>query len=119
METGVTRRDVSIAERLIEAQVPDQSMRALLMTDTHVMTQPIPQWTFGDRVRKVRRELHLSQADLASRLSAHLGPTLSTSTIGSWESANSTPSDVVETARALQHVTGIPAEWFLGLHEQE
>lgn len=83
------------------------------------MNRPIPRWTFGDRVRKARRELHMSQAELAHQLSDHLGASMSPQTIGSWESAYSNPSDVVETARALQHVTGIPAEWFLGLHTQE
>lgn len=81
--------------------------------------RPVPRWTFGDRVRKARRELRLSQAALADQLGAALGSPLSTQTVGSWESGMNSPSDIVETSRALQEITGIPAEWFLGLMSNE
>lgn len=81
-------------------------------------TQQVPEWTFGDRVRKARREMGWSQADLADKLAAQLGSAVSTKSVGAWETDQNRPADVVEIARALEHVTRIPASWFLGLDDE-
>ncbi|MBO0810741.1 MAG: helix-turn-helix domain-containing protein [Microlunatus sp.] len=75
----------------------------------------IPEWTFGDRVRKARRDMGWSQSDLADHLTARLGHPLSAKTVGAWEIAQHRPADVVDIARALEAITEIPATWFLGL----
>lgn len=78
------------------------------------MRQP-PSWSFGDRVRKIRREMGMSQAELADRLAAALDTTVSSSTVSAWELSTKHPADVVATAKALQEITGVAAGWFLGL----
>lgn len=79
---------------------------------------PIPQWTFGDRVRKVRRELRWSQRDLAAKLTDALGRPVSTKSVGAWEADLNLPQHLVDIAQALQDITGIPASWILGLDEE-
>jgi transcriptional regulator with XRE-family HTH domain len=69
----------------------------------------VPQWTFGDRLRKVRREKGLSQAELALALDVK-GPQ-----IASWETGANNPRDIVTVAKRLQLALGVPAEWTLGL----
>lgn len=56
-----------------------------------------------------------SQAVLAERLTSQLGHRLSSKTVGAWEIDQHKPADVVDMARALGGITGIPAAWFLGL----
>lgn len=79
----------------------------------------IPQWTFGDRVRKVRRERGWSQEELATRLSVTLNASVTRRTVAGWELSDRQPHDLVAMAKVLQALTDVPAEWFLGLHEQE
>ncbi|MBO0810999.1 MAG: hypothetical protein J2P23_03020 [Microlunatus sp.] len=80
------------------------------------MVNPVtPQWAFGDRVRKARRDMGWSQSLLAERLTDRLGHTVSAKTVGAWEVAQHLPADVVDIARALEAITEIPATWFLGL----
>lgn len=79
----------------------------------------IPQWTFGDRVRKVRRERGWSQGELAERLTAALETSVTRRTVAGWELSDRQPHDLVSMARGLCALTDVPAEWFLGLHEQE
>lgn len=88
------------------------------MTSVAFMKQP-PTWTFGDRVRKVRREMRWSQSELAGKLGDVLGTPLSGQAVGGWELSNSQPADVVAAAKALQEITEVPAEWFLGLVTDE
>lgn len=80
-----------------------------------MVTPTIPQWTFGDRLRKVRREMGWSQSLLAERLTAQLGRPVSAKTVGAWEITQHKPGDVVDIARALEAITEVPASWFLGL----
>jgi integrase/recombinase XerD len=68
-------------------------------------------WTFGDRLRKIRRAAGLSQADIASMVGT--GP----SSIANWETGASKCRDQVAVARALERVLGVPAAWTLGLDE--
>lgn len=77
----------------------------------------IPEWTFGDRVRKARREMGWAQSELADALSATLPSPVSSKSVGAWEADQNKPADVVEIAQGLERVTGIPASWFLGLDQ--
>jgi transcriptional regulator with XRE-family HTH domain len=71
-----------------------------------------PQWSLGDRLRKVRRELQWSQEELANAIGVK--PT----TLGAWESGRNSPDDPVYLARKIEIITGVPAAWLLGVHER-
>lgn len=79
------------------------------MTTQQHQTHWIPEWTFGDRLRKVRRERGLSQTDAAAALG------VKTPQIASWETGANTPRDIVTIAKRCQLAWGVPAEWMLGL----
>lgn len=67
----------------------------------------IPEWTFGERLRKVRREMRLNQEDMSARLD------VKRSTYEAWETGRNKP-DVIELAPRLEEITGISRLWFLG-----
>lgn len=68
-------------------------------------------WTFGDRLRKIRRAAGLSQLDIAEMVGT--GP----SSIANWETGASKCRDEVSVAKALERTLGVPAAWTLGLEE--
>lgn len=68
-------------------------------------------WTFGDRLRKIRREAELSQADFADRIGVGHG------SLANWESDLSKCRDEVAVARAIEREFGVPATWTLGLDD--
>ena len=65
----------------------------------------IPEFTMGDRMRKAREVLGMSQADFAK----HIG--VGRSTVQSYESSIERPKPIVLRGWAL--ATGVPAEWLL------
>lgn len=67
------------------------------------------EWTFGDRLRKARRELGLSQAEIAACCGVQQGA------IANWESGHSRCRDEVSVAKAIEASHGVPATWLLGL----
>lgn len=69
----------------------------------------MPEWTLADRLRKIRRERHLSQDEFARLLDVK--PT----TYGAWETGRNSPDDVIEMARRVEKATGVPAAWTLGV----
>ena len=71
----------------------------------------IPEWSFGDRLRKARKSAGFSQEDLAGRIGVAL------SSYGTWEAERATPRGtvLVDVARKVSDETGVPAEWLLGL----
>ena len=71
----------------------------------------VPEWTWADRVRKVRRTVGLNQTQFAARLGVS-GPT-----VGLWEINASEPRDIVETARRIVREFGVSATWMLGLDD--
>lgn len=75
------------------------------------MTQDMaaPEWTLGDRLRKVRRSRRLSQVEFARLLNE------SEKSIANWESDLSRPRDVVALAKKVQATYGVPADWLLGV----
>jgi transcriptional regulator with XRE-family HTH domain len=69
----------------------------------------IPEWTFGDRLRKVRRGTHMTQAAFARALD------VGEKAYMQWEADNNRPSDIVDIAQRVERITGVPATWMLGL----
>jgi transcriptional regulator with XRE-family HTH domain len=69
----------------------------------------IPEETFGDRLRRVRRQLKLSQGDFASRIDE------GEKALASWEAGNREPRSAVAVAKRIELAFGVPAAWVLGL----
>lgn len=69
----------------------------------------IPQWTLADRLRKIRRDRHLTQEQMADALG------IKAVTWSAWESGRTRPHDVVELAGHIERVFGVPAAWTLGV----
>lgn len=76
---------------------------------THAHETWIPEWTFGDRLRKVRREKRITQEQAAQALGVS-GPQ-----VAAWESGGNNPRDIVSIAKRCQLAWDVPAEWMLGL----
>lgn len=71
-------------------------------------------WTFGDRIRKIRRAVNASQGDFA----ATLGETRES--LSTWESGRvSHPRNVVAIAKRIELAYGVPATWTLGLETKK
>jgi len=73
----------------------------------------VPRWTFGDRLRKARRELGVTMDKMASAI--NVGP----KAYAAWESGRNTPSDIADVAVRMERATGIPRTWFLGWMNEE
>ena len=72
-----------------------------MSTQTHGVK--VPEWTMGDRLRKAREELGLSQKDMAATLG------VARNTIGNYELGATEPS--AATLRAWARACQVPAEW--------
>lgn len=68
----------------------------------------VPRWTFGDRVRRARREAGLDRLALAEQLG------VSRSTVATWENDRSVPGRYEEAVHAIAEATGVDAEWIAG-----
>jgi transcriptional regulator with XRE-family HTH domain len=66
-------------------------------------TTRVPQWTFGDRLKKAREHAGLTQAELAELTG------ISRATISNYEVDKFTPTKPNLNAWSL--ATGVPAEW--------
>jgi len=69
----------------------------------------VPSWGFGDRVRKIRREEGLSQAEFAAQIS------VGEKAVAAWESGRTSPQDIVAVAKSIQKAWGWSAAWVAGL----
>lgn len=69
----------------------------------------LPEWTLADRLRKIRRDRHLTQEQMAQALG------IKAVTWAAWESGRNRPEDVVQLANAIERELGIPAAWTLGI----
>jgi transcriptional regulator with XRE-family HTH domain len=69
----------------------------------------IPDWTLGDRLRKVRRHLGISQSEFAVMIEQN------PKSYSSWESDQAQPRQLVSVAKRIEIATGVPASWVLGL----
>ena len=78
-------------------------------------TQPVhryvPEWTTADRLRRVRRDAELDQAEFAKRLG------LKQQRYGAWEAGRNNPpmNEFVTVAKRIELAFGVPAAWLLGL----
>ena len=64
-------------------------------------------------MRKARRRAGMTGADFADALG------VSQSALGQYETDRATPRDVVDLAKRVEDLTGIPAAWLLGLDPVE
>lgn len=72
------------------------------------MGMSYPQFNFGDRIRKVRRDVvHLSQAEMADTIG------VSQKVYSAWEAGRSRPTDIVAIAKRVELLTGVSAGWLL------
>lgn len=69
----------------------------------------VPSWSLCDRLRKVRRDRHLTQEQMAAALG------VKAVTWSSWESGRTRPHDVVGLASSIELRFGVPAAWVLGV----
>jgi len=73
----------------------------------------MPQWSLGDRLRRIRRDLNLSQDEMAKRIGVQKGR------YSAWESDRNRPDDLVVTAKRIQVLSGVPAAWVLGVEDPQ
>ncbi len=71
----------------------------------------IPEWTFGDRLRKIRREADLDQGQMATRLGISKGR------YANWEIDTARPRDILKIAARIEVEFGTPRWWILGAVE--
>lgn len=70
----------------------------------------VPQWTFADRVRKIRRDvLRMEQGEFAGLLG------VTRQAYAAWESGRNEPRSILAVARRIEEVSGVPAAWVLGI----
>lgn len=68
----------------------------------------IPQWTFAERARKVRRDMGLTQQQMADQLEVGL------KAYSAWESGKNSPENITAIAVRFEGISGVPRTWFLG-----
>src|SRR4051794_23115372 len=69
----------------------------------------VPTWSLADRLRKIRRDSHMSQEDFANTLG--IKPT----TYAAWETGRNVPERILELATLIEDTFDVPAAWLLGL----
>jgi DNA-binding XRE family transcriptional regulator len=73
----------------------------------------IPEWTFGDRLRKIRRDVaYADQGTFAHSIG------VTRQAYASWEAGRSQPRDLVALSKRIELLTGVPAAWLLGLNDE-
>lgn len=73
------------------------------------MSNELPVWTLADRLRKIRRDRHLTQEEMARLLG------IKPVTWAAWEADRNRPEDVVRLANMIEQQFGVPAAWTLGV----
>lgn len=68
-------------------------------------------WSLGDRLRKVRRLMDLSQDEFAQKLGVGKPAYVA------WETDRNFPQNIVAVARRIEMLSGVPAAWTLGVSE--
>lgn len=81
--------------------------------DGATSTRTVPRWTLGDRLRKIRREIGADQKLMAEKLG------IDKASYANWEYDRSLPRNLVSVASRIELMTGVPAEWLLGLPAPE
>ncbi|WP_374990277.1 helix-turn-helix domain-containing protein [Brevibacterium sediminis] len=72
----------------------------------------IPAWNFSDRIRRIRREVGVSQDVFANALQ------VKKVTLGAWESGRTQPRDLVAVAKRIELAFRVPAAWTLGVNAE-
>lgn len=82
-----------------------------MSTSTQHGERYIPEWTAGDRLRRIRRDTSLNQEAFAKQLG------LGAQRYSAWESGRNQPplTEFIAVAKRIELLTGVPAEWTLGL----
>ena len=75
---------------------------------TKMIPGQVPTWSFGDRIRKARRIMGYTQADMSTALG------VGEKAYAAWESERTSPESIIEIAAKLETVTGIDKLWFVG-----
>lgn len=82
------------------------------MKNTAVLNPALLEWSFADRLRKVRREVaEATQEEFAAALDVPL------KAYGAWEAGRNTPREIVAIAKRIELVIGVPATWMLGISD--
>jgi DNA-binding transcriptional regulator YiaG len=77
---------------------------ALKAPDPGARTTRIPEWSFADRIRKIRREVvRVDQAEFARDLG------VTKEAYSAWESGRNEPRSILALARKVELVSGVPA----------
>lgn len=71
----------------------------------------VPEWTFADRLRKIRTDSGMHQREFAGALGVN------PATYAAWESGRNHPQSgqMVAVAKRIELLTQVPATWTLGL----
>jgi DNA-binding XRE family transcriptional regulator len=70
----------------------------------------LPQWSFADRIRKIRRDvLGVDQTEFAQRLG------VTRQAYAAWEAGRNEPRTILAVARKVELMSGVPAAWLLGV----
>ena len=74
----------------------------------------VPEWTFADRLRKIRTDSGMHQREFATALGVNAA------TYAAWESGRNHPQSgqMVAVAKRIEMLTGVPAVWTLGLGDE-
>ena len=81
------------------------------MTSEQAHNQGTYKWTFGDRLRKIRRVNGLTQDEFAESLG------VKKQTLAAWELDSWLPRGLVAFAKRIHLAYGTPVEWILGLDQ--
>jgi transcriptional regulator with XRE-family HTH domain len=69
----------------------------------------VPDWSFGDRIRKVRTLTGMTQAEFAEAIS------VGEASLAQWETDRARPRDILDVAHRVERLFQIPAAWLLGV----
>lgn len=72
----------------------------------------IPEWTFADRLRKVRKDGKFTQDQMAEVMG------VTSSAYGNYEAGTSKPRDIVDKAILVEDWANLPRGWMLGFHPE-
>ena len=81
------------------------------MTTQESPTTGAYDWTFGDRLRKIRRVNNLTQDEFADALGVNK------KSLAAWELDSWLPRGIVAFAKRIHLAYGTPVEWILGLDQ--
>lgn len=70
-----------------------------------------PNWSFGDRLRKARTTVQMTQGEFAEAIGIKEG------TLAAWETDRAAPRsrDIVDVAKRIEALTNISTAWLLGI----